>query len=812
MRKITISLAAVTALTLMPTPALFATVDGIQAVAAQKTQDQSKDLMSLGATLNATQSDQTKRLLGGVGVPDKNIIQVDGNLINRYLNDGSDASTPVYSSALIQPQNKGYGVQVQIVTPQNIQQVSQATYQNAAITAGAKDVLVRVATVLPVTGEGALAGVYALLAQTGKELKPQDVVIADKEIVIINNINNIIENKEITNININMLIADIKIFVINQLAEGQDPSADFENFVKNYLKEQGYPDEEINALLQDEAFMNEIRELIDGFKQTDAAKDKETAEQLEKSLIEDMGRPWLEILPTLTNHPSREELAKEKPTELNLDDETLYHPAIKAMYTAMRGIIESGEGDTKRLYSHTFVYEALRPNIPPHEHQALNLIRTLAYYNMAAPLDEAEADLLRDYLMGEVERAASHIQENPVEATAIQAIANATGLAPQAYRYFGEEPQEEQWLSYRIEETDGSGVIGSYAYDTQTHDILDLNNNNQPIDPTFNFEQAYGVVVENEWIPYAEIAAVNPESQVEDEQPEELQEDSTEEEKEEQQESTESVEESKEEPKEESQEEQPQEGSDDIEAIIASMEQEEQPQEDANDPPADQEAPAEDQEDVPQEESKEEPKEEDQPQEGSDDIEAIIASMEQEADTPTEPAEHDVEPVEEAEAPADEPTQEDQEVQKEAEDQQGGLTWTSEKQAQLDDFVINQWGPSLDQSYTSYTLNHSGDFHGVEIPNEALNIAQVTDAEQAPLVWVGDSGELQPDIYNVVAVYSDFNPEMEEISEGHLYFMAIKDNETYVFIADQEQSLTPLAIKLTQNAELQQKFSELAHQ
>ena len=807
MRKITISLAAVTALTLMPVPAVFTTVDGIQAVAAQKTQDQSKDLMSLGATLNATQKDQTKRLLGGVGVPDKNIIQVDGTLINRYLSDGSDASTPVYSSALIQPQAKGYGVQVQIVTPQNIQQVSQATYQNAAITAGAKDVLVRVATVLPVTGEGALAGVYALLAQTGKELKPNDVKIADKEIVIINNINNIIENKEITNININMLIADIKIFAINQLAEGNDPSADFENFVRNYLKEQGYSDEEINALLQDEAFMNAIRELIDGFKQTDAAKDKETAEQLEKSLIEDMGRPWIEILPTLTNHPTREELAKEKPTELNLDDETLYHPAIKAMYTAMRGIIESGEGDTKRLYSHTFIYEALRPNIPPHEHQALNLIRTLAYYDMAAPLDDAEATLLRDYLMGEVQRAASHIQEDPVEATAIQAIANATGLAPQAYRYFGEEPQDPNWLAYRIEETDGSNTVGRYAYDTKTHEILDLDNNNQPINPTFNFEQVYGVAVDNEWIPYAEIAAVNPESQPK-EQEEAKEQD--------QQESTESVEESKdepqeepkEEPQEESKEEQPQEGSDDIEAIIASMEQEEQQaQEEAKEQQEPAENKEEAKEETPQEEPKEEPKEEEQPAEGSDDIEAIIASMEQE-DTPTEPVEHDAEPAEEAE----EPTQEDQEVQEEVEDQEEGLIWTSEKQAQLDEFVINQWGPSLDQQYTSYTPNHVGDFHGIEIPHEALNAAQVMDVEQAPFVWAGDLGELQPGVYNVVAVYSDVTSEMEEVSEDHLYLMAIKDNETYVFIADQQQSLSPLAVKLTQNAELQQKFSELAQQ
>lgn len=785
MKKITVSLVAATALTLMPVPALLTTVDMAQAVAAQQTKDQSNDLMSLGATLNDKQIEQTKRLLGGMGVPSKNVISIDGNLINHYLSDGSDANTPVYSSALIQPQSKEYGVQVQIVTPQNIQKVSQATYQNAAITAGAKDVLVRVATVLPVTGEGALAGVYALLAQSGKELKPNDVKIADKEIVIINNINNIVNNKEIQNINVNMLIADVKIFVINQLAEGNDPSADFESFVRSYLKEKGHSDEEINALLQDETFMKAIRELIDGFKQTDAAKDKETAEQLEKSLIEDMGRPWIEILPTLINHPSREELAKEKPTELNLEDQTLYHPAIKAMYTKMRSIIESGQGDSKRLYSHTFIYEALSPNVPPQEHQALNLIRTLAYYNMAASLDEVEAGLLRETLIGEIQRVVNGIRENPQEATAIQAIANATGFAPQAYNYYGEEPEQAHWLVYRIEDTDTAEVMGRYAYDTQTKDILDLNNNQQPINLTFNFEDDYGVAIENDWIPYAEIAAVNPE------QPEEVDEQSKED--------TDKPAEEK--PKEEQSKE---ESSDDIEAILSSIEQEEKE-------PVAEEQTQKEQQEVKEEgqDSKEETPQQ-QPnettEEGSDDIEAIIASMEEETDDhPTEAVEHEAEDNEDAQMPAEEQTDEVEEGE-----HASSVTWSAEKQAILDDFVINQWGPSLDQHYTSYTPERSGDFYGIHIPNGAIETAELIEGEIAPVVWVGDSGQLQPNVYNVVAVYSDFVEGTEDINEGHLYLMAIKDDQTYVFIADQSQSTMPLPFKFTQNDAIKQKFSELA--
>lgn len=112
-------------------------------------------LMSLGDTLNVEQADMTKQLLGAQDVTPENTIRIDGTTVNKYLNDGSTASTQVFSSAYIQGQDENYGVRVQIVTPQNITLVSPMTYQNAAITAGAKDVLVRVATVVEVTGEGA---------------------------------------------------------------------------------------------------------------------------------------------------------------------------------------------------------------------------------------------------------------------------------------------------------------------------------------------------------------------------------------------------------------------------------------------------------------------------------------------------------------------------------------------------------------------------------------------------------------------------------------------------------------------------------
>ena len=151
-------------------------------------QNEQQELVALGASLDPASAQQTLALLGAQQVPQSNILYVNGDMINRYLQDGSNASTQVLSSAYIQQMPEGYGVQVQIVTPQNITVVRPLTYQNAAITAGARNVNIRIATVAPVTGEGALTGVYALLEQQGQAVNTHDVQVAQSEINLVNQI------------------------------------------------------------------------------------------------------------------------------------------------------------------------------------------------------------------------------------------------------------------------------------------------------------------------------------------------------------------------------------------------------------------------------------------------------------------------------------------------------------------------------------------------------------------------------------------------------------------------------------------------
>lgn len=237
--------------------------------------------LSLGKTLSLEQSSQTQRTLGADNADQ--VIIVDGKIINDYLNDGSNINTPVYSSAYIEQREPGFGVQVQILTPQNILVVKPATYQNAAITSGAKDVLIRVASPVPVTGEGALTGVYALLKEIGVPITQQDINVAEKEVTLINIVK---DSNELTESLTNQLITDIKREVIKELAQQADTpnKIDIEKLVVNIIN---YYDIDIN-----QNTINQLTEIANNFSTTEAAKNEDTIKQLDKSVKIDKNRPY----------------------------------------------------------------------------------------------------------------------------------------------------------------------------------------------------------------------------------------------------------------------------------------------------------------------------------------------------------------------------------------------------------------------------------------------------------------------------------------------------------------------------------------
>src|SRR5699024_6256834 len=72
----------------------------------------------------------------------------------------------------------------EILTPENITVVSESAYQNAAITAGATNADIKIASVIAVTGEGALGGVYEIFDQAGYSLEAEDIQTAENLIQI----------------------------------------------------------------------------------------------------------------------------------------------------------------------------------------------------------------------------------------------------------------------------------------------------------------------------------------------------------------------------------------------------------------------------------------------------------------------------------------------------------------------------------------------------------------------------------------------------------------------------------------------------
>ena len=242
------------------------TVFGVQQV--------QQKLLSLGASLQGAQITQTRSLLGATDVPEANTIYVDGNTVNQYLSDGSNANTIVYSSAVIEPQAEGFGVQVQIVTPQNIKLVTPLSYQNAAITSGAKNVLIKIATVSPVTGEGALAGVYALLNKAGIKVSQQAIQVAEKEIKVVEQAK---QQQQLTDIQINQIIADIKKEVTNHIVNNVTiDQTQSTIIVNNVLNKYNIQTQNFDA--------TELVNYAVDFSKTEVAKSQDTVKQLEASV------------------------------------------------------------------------------------------------------------------------------------------------------------------------------------------------------------------------------------------------------------------------------------------------------------------------------------------------------------------------------------------------------------------------------------------------------------------------------------------------------------------------------------------------
>lgn len=180
-----------------------------------------------GATLSASQKDEVKRLLNVSNAENTEEYSVSGADAETYIN--GNPNSRMFSSAKITLEEEGKGINIDIVTPNNITQVTVEMYMNALLTAGVEDATVEVASPVPVSGHSALTGIYKAYDEVGIELDKERMELADEELDMATDL----ANKEgMSNEKVSELFTEIK----KEIAD-QDPATkeDIERIVKEQM-------------------------------------------------------------------------------------------------------------------------------------------------------------------------------------------------------------------------------------------------------------------------------------------------------------------------------------------------------------------------------------------------------------------------------------------------------------------------------------------------------------------------------------------------------------------------------------------------
>lgn len=152
---------------------------------------------------------------------------ITGEDYAKYI-DGNPNSR-MFSSAKIVPKEEGYGIRIQIVTPENITKVTNDMYANALLTAGVENAVVDVASPVQVTGESALSGIYKAYDAEGQQLDKERMVIANEELEIATELS---EKDGMSQEKVSELLAEIKKAISEQNPATKE---DIEKIIKEQL-------------------------------------------------------------------------------------------------------------------------------------------------------------------------------------------------------------------------------------------------------------------------------------------------------------------------------------------------------------------------------------------------------------------------------------------------------------------------------------------------------------------------------------------------------------------------------------------------
>ncbi len=245
--------------------------------------DKNKDDVIYGVALDSQQRKIVDNAVG-ISAEEYNVETVNGADLKKYLGYATEDYNMI-SSIVVKRLEKGSGIRVMIKTPGNINQITEAQYTNAAITAGLTDAEIFVASPKPVTGESALVGVYKSEELHGKDLDPERTKTAQDELKTVIDVSKENEdNPEFDSKKLDKAVIEVKEKLADYKKEnGQTASNDqITNYIIDALK---------NVDMDDVLSNNNINVLVNYFnsyQNTSAIDSKEVRDNLIK-LGKDLG-------------------------------------------------------------------------------------------------------------------------------------------------------------------------------------------------------------------------------------------------------------------------------------------------------------------------------------------------------------------------------------------------------------------------------------------------------------------------------------------------------------------------------------------
>lgn len=137
-------------------------------------------IVVLGETLTEAQKEEVRKLLKINDPASVEEIIVTAQDLARLI-DGNPNSR-MFSSAKITLKEKGNGLVVTRVTPENITEVTEEMYANALLTAGIENANVEVVSPVKVSGHSALVGIYKAYESKGETLDKDRMEVANEEL------------------------------------------------------------------------------------------------------------------------------------------------------------------------------------------------------------------------------------------------------------------------------------------------------------------------------------------------------------------------------------------------------------------------------------------------------------------------------------------------------------------------------------------------------------------------------------------------------------------------------------------------------